>query len=36
MTRSPLFWFVAGAAVYWGVQHFSGLGKTGKRGNYQG
>ncbi len=30
MTRSPLFWFVAGLATYWAVQHFTGVGKTGK------
>jgi hypothetical protein len=30
VTSSRLFWFVAGIAVYWGVQHFTGLGKTGK------
>jgi hypothetical protein len=30
MTKSPLFWFALGAAAYWGVQHFSGVGKTGK------
>lgn len=30
MTHSPLFWFGAGIVVYWGVQHFTGFGKTGK------
>ena len=30
MTRSPLFWLVAGAAGYWAVQHFLGVGNTGK------
>lgn len=30
MTRSPLFWFAAGVAAYWAVQHFSGYGNTGK------
>lgn len=30
MTHSHLFWFAAGLAVYWGVQHFTGFGKTGK------
>lgn len=30
MTRSPLFWFVAGAGAYWALQHFAGLGTSGK------
>jgi hypothetical protein len=30
MTRSPLFWFVLGAGSYWALQHFTGVGKTGK------
>ena len=30
MTRSPLFWFLLGAGAYWGVQHFTGYGKSGK------
>lgn len=30
MTRHPAFWFVAGLAAYWAVQHFTGVGKTGK------
>jgi hypothetical protein len=30
MTRSPIFWLVLGAAGYWAVQHFTGVGKTGK------
>jgi hypothetical protein len=30
MTRSPLFWFVAGVGAYWGFQHFTGKGNTGK------
>jgi len=25
-----LFWFVLGAGAYWGLQHFTGYGKTGK------
>lgn len=28
--RFHLWSFVAGVAVYWGVQHFTGLGNTGK------
>ena len=28
--NSKLFWFVAGLASYWAVQHFTGIGKTGK------
>lgn len=31
MTRSPVFWFLLGAGAYWGVQHFTGYGKTGKQ-----
>ena len=34
--RHPLTWFLLGAAAYWGVQHFTGFGKTGARGNYGG
>jgi hypothetical protein len=30
MTRSPLFWLFAGAAGYWALQHFAGVGVTGK------
>jgi hypothetical protein len=30
MTRSPLFWILVGAGGYWAVQHFTGVGKTGK------
>jgi hypothetical protein len=30
MTRSPVFWFLLGAASYWAVQHFGGVGTTGK------
>lgn len=30
MTRTPIFWFVLGLAAYWGFQHFSGMGNTGK------
>jgi len=30
MTRSPLFWFILGAGAYWGWQHFTGMGNTGK------
>ncbi len=30
MTRSPLFWFVLGAGAYWGFQHVTGMGNTGK------
>ncbi len=29
MTRSPLFWLLAGAAGYWAVQHFTGFGTSG-------
>jgi len=36
MTRSPLFWIVVGAGGYWALQHFTGVGKTGKRGSYSG
>lgn len=34
--NSKLFWFGAGLAVYWGVQHFTGWGKSGARGPYNG
>jgi len=30
MTRHPLFWMLVGAGAYWGVQHFTGYGNTGK------
>lgn len=30
MTRSPLFWLVVGAGGYWAVQHFLGVGTSGK------
>lgn len=30
MTNSRLFWFLLGLGTYWGVQHFTGFGKTGK------
>ena len=30
MTNSRAFWFVLGIAVYWGFQHFTGMGNTGK------
>jgi hypothetical protein len=30
MTRSPLFWFALGVGAYWGFQHFTGKGNTGK------
>ena len=30
MTRSPLFWLVVGAGGYWALQHFTGIGNTGK------
>jgi hypothetical protein len=30
MTRSPLFWLAAGAVGYWALQHFTGVGNTGK------
>lgn len=30
MSRSPVFWFLLGAGAYWAVQHFSGMGNTGK------
>jgi hypothetical protein len=32
MMQSKAFWFVAGLAAYWAVQHFTGVGKTGKAG----
>ena len=28
--NSKAFWFIAGIAAYWAVQHFTGFGKTGK------
>lgn len=28
--RHPAVWFVLGLATYWAVQHFTGLGNTGK------
>lgn len=31
MTKSPLFWVVLGAGGYWALQHFTGVGKTGKQ-----
>lgn len=30
MTKSPIFWILVGAGLYWGVQHFTGVGNTGK------
>lgn len=30
MTRSPLFWIVVGAGGYWALQHFAGIGTSGK------
>lgn len=30
MTRSPLFWIVVGAGGYWALQHFAGIGASGK------
>jgi hypothetical protein len=30
MSRSPLFWIFVGVAGYWGIQHFTGLGTSGK------
>lgn len=30
MSRSPLFWWALGIATYWGFQHFTGMGNTGK------
>jgi len=30
VTRSPLFWIVVGAGGYWAVQHFMGVGTSGK------
>jgi hypothetical protein len=30
MTKSPIFWIAVGAGLYWGVQHFTGVGNTGK------
>lgn len=30
MSRSPLFWIAVGAGGYWALQHFTGVGKTGK------
>lgn len=30
MRSHPLVMFVAGAAAYWALQHFTGLGNTGK------
>jgi len=30
MSRSPIFWFLLGVGAYWGVQHFTGYGNTGK------
>jgi hypothetical protein len=25
-----VFWFLVGAGAYWGFQHFTGMGNTGK------
>jgi hypothetical protein len=30
VTRSPVFWVLVGVVGYWGVQHFTGFGNTGK------
>lgn len=30
MKGHPLVWFVAGVGAYWAVQHFTGMGNTGK------
>jgi len=30
VSRSPLFWILVGAAGYWGLQHFTGFGTSGK------
>lgn len=26
----PIFWIAVGAGGYWALQHFTGMGKTGK------
>ena len=31
IVNSKLFWFAAGFVAYWGMQHFTGFGKTGAR-----
>ena len=28
--NSKLFWFAAGFVAYWGWQHFTGMGNTGR------
>jgi hypothetical protein len=30
MRRSPAFYFIAGVASYWAIQHFTGFGTSGK------
>jgi hypothetical protein len=30
MTGSRLFWFALGVGAYWGFQHFTAMGRTGK------
>lgn len=30
MFQSKIFWFAAGLGAYWALQHFTGIGTTGK------